>query len=145
MIPLSVPHIAGNEWQYIKECIDTAWVSSAGSYVGRFEESICQYTGAKHAIACVNGTAALHISLILSGVEAGDEVIVPTLTFIAPVNAVRYLHADPVFMDCDNYYNIDVIKTIDFIRNETDFRDGYTVNRHSGKRIKAIMPGTCIW
>ena len=140
MIPLSVPHISGNEWEYVKECLDTAWVSTAGAYVGRFEDSICKFTGAAHAVACVNGTAALHISLIIAGVEAGDEVLVPTLTFIAPVNTIRYLHAEPVFMDCDDYYNIDAQKTVEFIRNETDFRDGFTVNRQSGKRIKAIIP-----
>ncbi len=140
MIPLSVPHISGNEWKYVKECLDTAWVSTAGAYVGRFEDNLCEFTGAAHAVACVNGTAALHISLIISGVEAGDEVLVPTLTFIAPINAVRYLHAEPVFMDCDDYYNIDPAKTIEFIQKETVLRDGYSVNRQSGRRIKAIIP-----
>lgn len=83
-IPLSTPSIKGNEWEYVKECLDTEWVSSAGKYVTLFEEKIAEYTGAKHAIACVNGTSALQMSLRLAGVVSGDEVIVPTLTFIAP-------------------------------------------------------------
>jgi len=83
-MPLSVPTLTGNELQYVKECIDTEWVSSAGKYVALFEEKIAEYTGAKHAIACVNGTSALKVSLRLTGVVPGNEVIVPTLTFIAP-------------------------------------------------------------
>lgn len=140
VVPLSVPSIQGNEWKYIKECLDTEWVSSAGKYVGRFEKEICNFTGARHAIACVNGTAALHISLILSGVKAHDQVLVPTVTFIAPVNVVRYLDAEPVFMDCDDFYNIDIDKTIRFIQDETIFRDGFTYNRKTGNRIAAIIP-----
>ena len=83
-IPLSTPSLIGNEWKYVKECIDTEWVSSAGKYVDLFEQKIAEYTGAKYAVACVNGTSALQVSLRLSGVEPGDEVIVPTITFIAP-------------------------------------------------------------
>ena len=87
-IPLSVPSLNGNEWQYVKECLDTEWLSSAGKYVDLFEQKITEYTGSKYAIACVNGTAALQVSLRLAGVGAGDEVIVSTLTFIASVNAI---------------------------------------------------------
>ncbi len=140
MISLSVPSIQGNEWNYIKECLDTEWVSSAGKYVELFEQKICEYTGTKNAIACVNGTAALQVSLKLAGVKAGDEVIVPTLTFIAPVNAVRYLNAEPIFMDADEYYNIDIEKTIKFIREETRFENGFTINKSTDKRIVAIIP-----
>lgn len=139
-IPVSVPNIGGNEWAYVKECLDSGWVSSVGSYVDKFEESICDYTGAKHAVACVNGTAALHISLKVAGVTPGDEVIVPTLTFIASVNAVKYAGAEPIFMDCDDYYNIDVVKTIDFIENETVFKDGFTYNKKTDRRIAVIVP-----
>jgi len=139
MIPLSVPHIEGNEWKYIKECIDTEWVSSAGKYVDRFEKDICELTGARAAVTCVNGTAALQIALQIIGVQAGDEVIVPTVTFISPVNAVRYLNASPIFMDCDDYYNIDVEKTIDFIKTQTVFKDDITYNKSTGKRISAII------
>lgn len=140
MIPLSVPHIAGNEWKYIKDCLDTGWVSSVGAYVSRFEEEICRYTGAKYAIACVNGTAALQTALKVAGMQPGEEVIVPTVTFIAPVNVVRYLDAHPVFMDCDDYYNLDIEKTIEFIKNEAIFKNGITINKSTDRRISAIIP-----
>jgi perosamine synthetase len=148
-IPLSVPSIQGNEWKYVKECLDTEWVSSAGSYVNAFEEKICEYTGAKHAVAVVNGTAALHISLVVAGVVPGDEVIVPTVTFIAPVNTVVYSGARPVFMDCDEFYNIDVRKTIEFIKEKIEFREGHSYNMETGRRISAIIPvhifGNAVW
>lgn len=140
MIPLSVPHLSGKEWEYVKECLDSEWVSSAGPFVNLFEERIKEYTGAKYAVACINGTAALHTALLVLGVQPGDDVIVPTLTFIAPVNAVRYCGADPVFMDCDNYYNIDPQKTIDFILNETEYKNGSSINKKTGKRIAAVIP-----
>jgi len=140
MIPLSVPSIQGNEWKYIKECLDTGWVSSIGRYVDLFEEKIKEYTGVKYAISCVNGTSALHIALQLAGVRPGDEVIVPTLTFIAPVNVVRYLNANPVFMDADEFFNIDVEKTINFIHKCTKYKSGYTINKLTNKRIAAIIP-----
>ncbi len=139
-IPLSVPSIRGNEWRYVKECLDTEWVSSVGSYVDRFEKEICEYTGAAHAIACINGTSALHVALRIAGVGAEDEVILPTLTFIAPVNAVRYLGGEPVFMDCDDYYNIDVEKTVDFILKKTELVDGFSRNRKTGRIVRAIVP-----
>ncbi|MBU4444532.1 MAG: LegC family aminotransferase [Candidatus Marinimicrobia bacterium] len=138
-IPLSVPSIKGNEWKYVKECIDTEWVSSAGKYVDQFEKDICRLSGAGYAIACVNGTAALQIALQLVGVTSDDEVIVPTITFIASVNAISYLNAKPVFMDCDDFYNIDVEKTIDFIRKETIYKNGFTFNKKTGKRIAAVI------
>jgi perosamine synthetase len=140
MIPLSVPNIRGNEWKYVKECLDTEWVSTAGTYVKKFEAQMAGFTGARHAVACVNGTAALHIALILAGVQPGDEVIVPTVTFIAPINAVRYVNAVPIFMDCDGYYNLDEGKTVDFLRNHTVFRQDSTYNRTTGRRIAAIIP-----
>jgi aminotransferase in exopolysaccharide biosynthesis len=140
MIPISVPHIAGNEWKYIKECLDTEWVSSVGKYVDKFEEDICRFTGAKHAVACVNGTAALHVALRMVGVQAGDEVIVPTVTFIAPVNVVRYLSAEPVFMDCDEFYNMDIEKVKEFFEKETINRDGHTYNKRSHRCVRAIIP-----
>jgi len=149
MIPLSVPHLNGNEWKYIKECLDTNWVSSAGKYVDLFEQKLAEYTGAKYAIACVNGTAALQVSLRLAGVQPGDEVIAPTLTFIAPINAIAYNGARPVFMDADDYYNIDSAKTIRFIQEKTEFNDGYSFNLKTGKRVSAIVPvhvwGNACW
>ena len=115
IIPLSAPCINGNEWRYIKECLDTEWVSTAGKYVNLFEQMIAKYTGSNYAVACVNGTSALQISLQLAGVKSDDEVIVPTLTFIAPVNAIIYNNASPIFMDADKYFNLDADKTIQFI------------------------------
>ena len=126
----------------MKECLDTGWVSSAGSYVSRFEEMVADYVGAKHAVAAVNGTSALHISLLTCDVKPDDEVIVPTLTFIAPVNTVRYCNAVPVFMDCEpETLCIDVQKTSDFISKKCEQRrDGYTYNKETGRRIKAVIP-----
>jgi perosamine synthetase len=140
VIPLSVPFIGGNEWIYVKECLDTGWISSAGKFVEKFEEEVCKYTGSKYAVACVNGTSALHISLLLSGVEQNDEVIVPTLSFIAPVNAVKYLNAHPIFMDADQFYNISCEKVIDFINNETKQKNGKCLNKSTGRKIAAIIP-----
>ena len=136
-IPLSVPRIRGNEWRYIKECLDTEWVSSAGKYVELFEERICDYTASQNAVAIVNGTSALQVALRLAGVRAGDAVIVPTLTFIAPVNAVTYNNAEPIFMDCDDFYNLDVEKTIEFIEQETVLQDGGAYHRKTKRRISA--------
>jgi aminotransferase in exopolysaccharide biosynthesis len=148
-IPLSAPSLKGNEWEYVKECLDTDWVSSAGKYVDLFERKIAEYTGSKYAIACVNGTAAIQVSLRLAGVGPGDEVIVPTLTFIASVNAVDYCNGNPVFMDADNYYNIDSEKTIEFIKNKTVFKNGFTYNKKTTKKISAILPvhvwGNACW
>jgi len=122
MISLSVPSIKGNEWKYIKECLDTEWVSSTGKFVDLFEQKIAEYTGAKYAVACVNGTAALHISLLLAGIKPENEVIVPTLTFISPVNVVRYCNAYPVFMDADDFYNIDIEKTFSLLKKKQYLR-----------------------
>ena len=148
-IPLSVPVIQGNEWAYVKECLDTGWVSSAGKFVDRFEQETSQFTGAKYAVACATGTAALHVALRIAGVTAGDEVIVPTVTFIASINSVRYVDAHPVFMDCDEHYNLDTEKTRDFILQETVFKDGHTYNRQTNRRIAAVMPvhvfGNAVW
>ena len=96
---LHEPEFAGKEWEYLKDCIETRMVSSVGSYVDRFERMLEDYTGAKHAVAVVNGTAGLHIALKLAGVQAGDEVLVPALTFVASANAVAYCGATPHFVD----------------------------------------------
>jgi len=148
-IPLSVPSLNGNELQYVKECIDTEWVSSAGKYVDLFEQKITKYTGSKFAVACVNGTAAIQVSLRLAGVDAGDEVIVSALTFIASVNAITYNNAKPIFLDADKYYNLDSEKTIEFIKNETVFKNGFTYNSKTNNKITAIIPvhvwGNACW
>jgi perosamine synthetase len=139
-IPLSVPVLKGNEMKYVGECIETDWVSSVGKYVDQFEHDLREFVGAEHAVACVNGTAALQIALKVVGVEQGDEVIVPTVTFISSVNVINYLGAKPVFMDCDDYYNIDIQKVLEFIDQETVFKEGFSYNKKTGARISAIMP-----
>lgn len=141
-IPLSVPCLKGNEWKYVKECFDTGWVSSVGSYVTRFEEMVAEYIGAKYAVAAINGTSALHVSLLACGVGGGDEVIVPAFTFIAPVNVVRYCGAEPVFMDCDHRtLCMDAEKLGDFLKKNTEkAKDGFTYNKETKRRIKAIIP-----
>ena len=109
MIPLSTPNILGNEWKYVKECLDSGWISSAGKFVNIFEEKIKIYTGAKYAIACMNGTAALHISLKLAGVKNDDIVLAPNLTFVATLNSIAYTNATIYLLDiCDSTWQIDV-------------------------------------
>lgn len=139
-IGLSEPFIFGQEYKYIKECLDTGWVSSAGKFVDLFEEKVASYTGAKFAIACSNATSALFISLKILGVKRDEEVIVPTLTFIAPVNTIKYLGAEPVFMDSDEFCNIDVNKTVEFIESETEFKNNVSYNKKTKKTIKALLP-----
>ena len=142
MIPQSVPVISGNEWKYIKECLDTGWVSSVGGFVNRFEKIVADYVGVKYAVAVVNGTSALHVSLIACGVKPEDEVIVPTLTFIAPVNVIKYCRAYPIFMDCVvDTLCLDVQKVVDFLSNECELKqDGHTYNKKTRRRIKAVIP-----
>jgi aminotransferase in exopolysaccharide biosynthesis len=138
-IPLSIPVIKGNEWRYVKECLDTGWVSSVGEYVERFENDICAYTKAKHAVACVNCTAGLQVALEACGVRPGDEVIVPTITFIAPVNAVRHAGAHPVFMDCDRFMNMDADKVLEFCRKECRLTKSGLKNKRSGRTVRVIL------
>ena len=149
VIPLHEPKFIGNEKKYLNKCIDSTFVSTVGRFVDQFENDIAKYTGAKYAVSCVNGTSALQLSLRLAGVRPGDEVIVPTLTFIAPVNAIAYNGAEPVFMDANEYFNIDSEKTIEFIKQETVFKDGFTINKATNKRITAIIPvhvwGNACW
>jgi perosamine synthetase len=141
LIPLIVPEIRGNEWKYIKECLDTNWVSSVGSYVERFEKMVAEQAGTKYAIATVNGTAALHIALMLAGVEADDEVVVSSLTFIAPVNTIRYVGAWPVFIDAElRYSQIDTQQLIDFCERDCRWDGEVLHNKQTGRRVKAIMP-----
>ena len=139
-ISLSEPFIFGLEYEYIKECLDTGWVSSAGRFVDLFEDKIANYTGAKFAVACSNATSALFISLKILGVKRDEEVIVPTLTFIAPVNTIKYLGAEPIFMDADEYCNIDVNKTVEFIETETKFKNNISYNKKTGKIVRALLP-----
>jgi len=140
IIPLSVPSLKGKELKYVKKCIDTNWVSSAGDFVREFEEAVVKYTKAQFAVACVNGTSGLHVALNLCGVGVRDEVIVPTLTFIAPVNVVKYVGAEPVFMDCDNYMNIDCSKLREFCAKECSITKLGLKNKRTSRIIKAIIP-----
>ena len=139
-IPLSEPNFLGNEKKYLNDCIDSGWVSSAGSYVDKFEESIARYTGAKNAISIVNGTSAIQLALKVAGVRQGHEVIAPTLTFIAPINAISYLGAKPVFIDSDPCFNLDIEKTIDFLKTKVQYKNGQNINKDTGKIVKAILP-----
>ncbi len=139
MIPLSVPHICGNEIDYVTDAIKTGWVSGAGSYITRFEQDIGKYVKTEEAAAMQSGTAAIHIALLLAGVGCGDEVIVPALTFIAAVNPVRYCGAEPVFMDCDSCLNMDVNKLESFLKYECKRTDKDLINKRSGRRIKAVI------
>lgn len=140
-IPLCQPKIQGREWQYIKECLDTNWVSSAGKYVEKFEAVVAGRIGRRYAVACVNGTAALHIALLVAGIGPDDEVLLPTITFVAPANAVRYVGAWPVFMDVQpDIWQIDPQKIRDFLSKECDRRRGKVVNRRTKRTIKAILP-----
>ena len=140
-IPNAVPLLGGNEWRYLKECLDTNWVSSVGPFVERFEKELAAWVGARHAVATVNGTAALHVGLLLAGVEAGDEVLVPALTFVATANAIHYCGAVPVFMDSEpRTWTIDPEKVADFLARECEVRGGRVVNRATGRRVRALLP-----
>lgn len=140
-IPLSVPEIRGNEWKYVKECLDEGWVSSVGAFVDRFERDLAAYVGREYAVAAVSGTAALHIALLVAGVEPDDEVLVSTLTFIAPANAVRYIGAWPVFIDAEpDFWQLDPQKVKSFLENECRWINGELRNKTTGRRIKAILP-----
>lgn len=140
-IPLSVPEIRGNEWRYIKECLDTNWVSSAGPFVDRFERDIAGYLGARHAVACSSGTAALHVALLVAGVRPDDEVLVSDLTFIAPANAIRYCGAWSVFIDAEpDYWQMDVKRVEEFLVQGCLFDGKELRNRSTGRRVSAILP-----
>jgi perosamine synthetase len=140
-IPLSVPTLQGNEWTYIRECLDTNWVSYVGPFVDRFQGELAAACGARYANATVSGTAALHIALILAGVEPDTEVIMPALTFVAPANAVRYCHAWPVFVDVSaSDWQLDIDKLATFLRAECEWTKGMLRNRLTQRRIAAVMP-----
>lgn len=140
-IGLHEPYFAGNEWKYVKECLDTGWISSVGKYVDQFEQRLAEYTGVKRAVAVVNGTAALHIALILAGVNRDDEVIVPTLTFIATTNAISYCGAVPHFADSDtNTLGLDPYKLETYLQEIAEVRKDGCFNKETGRRIKAVVP-----
>lgn len=138
-IPLSVPNLRGKELEYVTEAIQSEWVSTGGPFVQEFENKIAAYVGAVGAVSVQNGTSGLHVALHVCGVTSGDEVIVPSLTFIAAVNPVKYLGAEPVFMDCDETLCMDTRKLARFCRDECSFVDGKLINKKSKRHIKAII------
>lgn len=141
LLPLHEPSFVGNEWTYVKECLDTGWVSSVGKFVDRFEEELAAYTGVKRAVAVVNGTAALHVCLLLAGVKANDEVLMPALTFIATANAVSYCGAIPHFIDSEERtLGVDPHKLKIHLEEIAEQRPDGCYNRLTGRRIKAIVP-----
>lgn len=140
-VALHEPSFAVNEWLYLKECLDSTFVSSVGKFVDRFEHDLVKFTGAKYAIAVVNGTAALHIALKLAGVQAGDEVLVPALTFVATTNAVTYCNATPHFVDSEiGTLGVDAVKLRDYLIGYTEQRSGRCFNLSTGKVIRALVP-----
>ena len=141
MLLLSGPNIAGNEWKYVKECLDTGWVSSVGSYVTKFENMVAEFAGCKYGVATSNGTTALHIALLLAGVKQDDYVIAPNVTFIASINSIRYTGADPILIDVDpQTWQMDLDLLEEFLENETDEKDGELFYVKDGRTIRCIMP-----
>ena len=140
-IPLHDPRFIGNERKYLNHAMDTNFVSSVGEYVGKFEKMCAEYTGAKYAIATMNGTSALHIALLLAGVNAEDEVITQSLTFVATSNAISYTGAKCVFLDVDkDTMGLSPEKLNDFLKKNTFFKDGKTYNCKTKRRIAAVVP-----
>lgn len=140
MIPLAEPLIGGNEWDYVRECLDSGWLSSSGKFVDRFEREFAARLGVDHAVAVASGTAALHLALLAAGVQPGDEVLVSTLSFIAPANAIRYVGAVPVFVDADpETWQMDVDRVVEFL-DSCRFSGQGAINPKSGRRIAAILP-----
>lgn len=140
-VPLSVPRFVGNEKKYLEECIDSTFVSSVGKFVDRFEEDMVHYTGAKKAVVCVSGTNALHMALLLVGVERDDEVLTQALTFIATCNALSYIGVHPVFIDVDrNTMGLSPDAMKEWLLKNAEIRNGQCYNRNTGRRVKACVP-----
>lgn len=141
MVLLSGPNMGGNEWKYVKECLDTGWVSSVGSYVDQFEKMSAEYAGTKYAVATSSGTTALHISLVMMGVDHNDLVITQNITFIATINSIRYTGAHPVLIDTDEKnWQMDLDLLEEFLTEETEQDNGACFHKESGRRIPVIMP-----
>lgn len=141
MVPLHVPYFSGNEKSYLNECIDSTYVSSVGKFVDRFEDMVAEYTGAKKAVVCVNGTNALHMAMMLVGVERDDEVITQALTFIATCNAISYIGAHPVFIDVDlDTMGLSPVAVEKWLIANAELKNGTCYNKNNGRRIKACVP-----
>lgn len=138
-IPLSVPNLDGNELEYVTRVVKEQWVSTGGAEIQKLEEKFAEYVGTEMACAVQSGTAGLHLAMLLSGVGYGDEVIVPSLTFIAAINPVKYVGAEPIFMDCDDFLCLDVNKVREFCENECLFDNGKLINKKTKKHIKAVV------
>lgn len=136
-IPLSIPNLEGNEKKYVNEALEQGWVSTGGAFITRLERQLADYMHISEVAACQSGTSALHLSLIEAGVGTGDVVLVPPLTFIAAVNPVKYQHAIPVFIDCDESFCLDPVKLKRFCEQECDYSEGKLSYR--GKPVKAIV------
>ena len=140
-VPLAVPKFIGNEKKYLNECIDTTFVSSVGPFVDRFEKDMAAYTGAKRAVVCVSGTNALHMAMLLAGVNRNDEVLTQALTFIATCNAISYIGAYPVFIDVDKStmgLSPDAVKN--WLVKNGEIKNGQCYNKQTGRRVKACVP-----
>lgn len=138
-IPLSIPNFEGNEKKYVDDALEQGWVSTGGAYINKLEKQMADFLHVERVAACQSGTAGLHLALIECGVMPGDMVIVPTLTFIAAVNPVRYQFAEPIFIDCDDSLCIDPNKIRKFCEEECTFDGNLLVHRDSGKAVKAII------
>ncbi len=139
IIPLSVPNLKGKELEYVIQAVESEWVSTGGPFVNDFEKNVAEYVGVKGAVACQNGTSGLHTALLVCDITKDDEVIVPTLTFIAAVNPVKYLGAEPIFMDCDDSLTIDPDKLLEFCKDQCSLVNGKLLNKLTGKHIKAVV------
>lgn len=140
-VPLHAPLFIGNEKKYLEECIDTTFVSSVGKFVDRFEADMAAYTGARKAVVCVSGTNALHMAMMLAGVERDDEVLTQALTFIATCNAISYIGAHPVFIDVDmETLGLSPKAVKDWLVKNAEVKNGACYNKHSGRRVKACVP-----
>ena len=140
-VPLHAPLFIGNEKKYLAECIDTTFVSSVGKFVDRFEELVACYTGSKRAVVCVSGTNALHMGMLLVGVERDDEVLTQALTFIATCNAISYIGAHPVFLDVDrDTLGLSPLAVKRWLSGHAEARNGQCYNKKTGRRIKACVP-----
>ena len=141
MLLLSGPNIAGNEWKYVKDCLDTGWVSSVGAYVEQFEKMTAEFTGCKYAVATSSGTTALHICLLLNGIGKDDYVIAPNITFVASINSIKYTNADPILIDVDEQtWQMDLDLLEKFLSAETEIKNSICTYKKDGRNIKAIMP-----
>ena len=138
-IPLSVPNFSGKEKEYVNDAVVSEWLSTGGSKVGDFEKAIADYVHMDRAVACNCGSSGLHLAMLISGVGMGDEVIVPTLTFIAAVNPVRYANAEPVFIGCDDSLCMDPAAAERFCKEECHMENGKLINNTSGRHVKALL------